>query len=171
LFTVKKDSKVSSYPPLLGVFSCGNYFGIFLAALDANNLYYMKNIVGFAIIAFALALVSFNKTPNFTIDAVATAFRSGNVDQISPYLDYRVDIMLPEKADSYSKSQAEMIIRDFFDNNVVRNFQVKQKGENGGAEFCIGVLQTRNGDYRTSLFMKQKGDKQYLQEIRFQPLQ
>ena len=171
MFTVEKESKGSSYPPLLGVFSCGNYFGIFLAALGPNNLYFMKNIMGFAILAFSLALVSFKKTPTFTIDAVAIAFRSGNVDQISPYLDYRVDIMLPEKSDSYSKSQAEMIIRDFFDNNGVRNFQVKQKGENGGSEFCIGVLQTRNGDFRTSLFMKQKGGKQYLQEIRFQPLQ
>jgi hypothetical protein len=170
LFTVKKDSKVSSYPLLLGIFSCWNYFGIFLAGLGVNNLYYMKNIVGFTILAFSLSLASF-KTPTFTIDAVAVAFRSGNVDQISTYFDYRVDISLPEKSDSYSKSQAEMIIRDFFDNNGVRNFQVKQKGENAGSEFCIGVLQTRNGDFRTSLFMKQKGDKQYLQEIRFQPLQ
>ena len=120
--------------------------------------------------AISLFLVSF-KSPSFTIDAVATAFRSGDVNQLSQYLDYRVDISLPEKTDSYSKSQAEMIIRDFFESNGVRNFQVNRKGENGGSEFCIGILQTRNGNFRTSLFMKQKGEKQFLQEIRFQLIQ
>ncbi len=128
----------------------------------------MKNLAGSVILIFSLFLLSFKP---HSIDDVATAIRSGNVDQLSLYLDYRVDISLPDKTDSYSKIQAEMIIRDFFTLNVVRNFQVKQKGENAGLFYCIGVLQTHNGDYRTSLFMKQKGDRQYLQELRFQPVQ
>ena len=52
--------------------------------------------------------------------------KSGNISQLSRFLDTRVDISLPEKSDTYSKSQAEMIIRDFFNTNVVRNFLVKQ---------------------------------------------
>ena len=127
----------------------------------------MKNLAGWALI-ISLFLVSFKP---FNIDEVATAIRSGNVDQLSIYLDYRVDISLPDKTDTYSKSQAEMIIRDFFTRNAVRNFQIKQRGETGGSEFCIGTLQTQNGDYRTSLFMKQKGDKLLLQELRFQTVQ
>jgi hypothetical protein len=130
----------------------------------------MKNIAGLVMISVALVLGSF-KSPDLSIDTIAGAFRSGNVDQLSPYLDYRVDIALPDKTDTYSKSQAEMVIRDFFENNGVRNFQVKQKGETAGSEFCVGLLQTRNGDFRTSIFLKQKGDKQYLQEIRFQAIQ
>ena len=129
----------------------------------------MKNLAGLAFTAIALVLLSF-KSPSFEIDTVVGAFRTGNVDQIAPYLDYRVDISLPEKSDTYSKSQAEMIIRDFFVNNGVLNFQVKQKGETGGSQFCVGILRTRNGDFRTCLFMKLKGDKLFLQEIRFQPI-
>jgi hypothetical protein len=64
-----------------------------------------------------------------------------------------------------------MIIRDFFNSNVVQNFLVKHKGGNAGSEYCVGVLQTRNGDYRTTLFMRQKGDRQLLQELRFQSVQ
>jgi uncharacterized protein DUF4783 len=133
----------------------------------------MKTIVGLALLSVSLFLVSFRSpvSPSVTIDDIAVAMRSGNVGQISRYLDTRVDISLPDKSDTYSKSQAEMIIRDFFSTNVVRNFLVKRKGENSGSEFCVGVLQTRNGDYRTTLFMKQKGDKQLLQELRFQAVQ
>jgi len=126
----------------------------------------MKSILGLAVMTMALVLVSFRT--DYNIDDIATAMRSGNINQLSRYLDTRVDIALPDKSDTYSKSQAEMIIRDFFKTNVVRNFLVKHKGENSGLEFCIGILQTRNGDYRTTLFIKQKGDRLLLQDLRFQ---
>jgi len=129
----------------------------------------MKRVLGLAVLSVALVLVSFR--PDYNIDDIAIAMRSGNINQLSRFLDTRVDIALPEKSDTYSKSQAEMIIRDFFNTNVVRNFLVKHKGENSGLEFCIGTLQTRNGDYRTTLFIKQKGDRLLLQELRFQSAQ
>jgi hypothetical protein len=137
----------------------------------------MKSILGLAALTFSLVLVSFRPpstpsiSPSFSLDDVAFAIRSGNAGQLSQYLDSRVDISLPEKSDTYSKSQAEMIIRDFFSTNGVQNFQIKHKGENGGSEFCVGILQTHNGDYRTTLFMKHKGDRQLLQELRFQSAQ
>jgi len=121
---------------------------------------------GLVVLTVALLLVSFR--PTYTLDDITTAIRVGNVGELSRYLDSRVDISLPEKSDTYSKIQAEMIIRDFFSTNGVQNFLVKRRGTNGGSEFCVGVLQTRNGDYRTTFFIKQKGDKQYLQELRFQ---
>jgi hypothetical protein len=120
-----------------------------------------------SMLTLALVLVSFR--PVYTFDDIAVAIRLGNAGELSRYLDNRVDISLPEKSDSYSKIQAEMIIRDFFSTNGVQNFLIKHKETNGGGSaFCVGVLQTHNGDYRTTLFIKQKGDKQLLQELRFQ---
>src|SRR5579872_6476624 len=126
----------------------------------------MKSVLGLALITLTLVLVSFR--PEYSIDDITGAMRSGNISKLSRYLDSRVDISLPEKSDTYSKSQAEMIIRDFFNTNVVRNFLIKNRGENGGSEFCIGLLQTRNGDYRTTLFIKEKDGRLVLQELRFQ---
>jgi hypothetical protein len=127
----------------------------------------MKSILGLAVLTVTLVLVSFR--PLYTLDEIAGAIRVGNADQLSRYLDSRVDISLPEKSDTYSKMQAEMIIRDFFTTNEVKDFLVKKRVNNGGgSEFCVGVLQTRNGDYRTTLFIRQKGNVQLLQELRFQ---
>ena len=134
----------------------------------------MKSLTGWAMAFFSLVLFSFrtsHNTDSYNLDAVATAFRSGNVSQLSPYLDIRVDISLPDKTDSYSKSQAEMVIRDFFNTHAVRNFKIIQQGESGDYIFCTGILQTLSGNYRTTLFFRQKGEKQYLQEIRFQSVQ
>ena len=102
------------------------------------------------------------------MDAVVTAIRAGNVSRLSPFFDSRVDISLPDKSDTYSRSQAEMVIGDFFNTNGVQNFKITQQGESGANFFCTGLLLTRSGNFRTTLFFKQKGDKEYLQEIRFQ---
>lgn len=103
-----------------------------------------------------------------SIDEVVTALKTGNVAGISKFFDNTVDITMPSNSNSYSKSQAEMILRDFFSNNAVKSFEVLHKGENGGSQYCIGTLVTRNGSFRTTVFMKLKSDKQFLQEIRFE---
>ena len=72
-------------------------------------------------------------------------------------------------SDSSSTATNERL-RDFFTNDPVRDFQVKHKGKSDGSEFCFGVLVTKNGSYRTKLYMKQKGDMQLLQEIGLQKL-
>lgn len=126
----------------------------------------MKKTLLILLATSAVFITSFR--PIYSIEEVVSAMKSGNANQLSKYFDDRVDISLPNKSDNYSKTQAEMILKDFFSSNEVRNFQVKHKGENNGAQFCIGLLQTRNGNFRTKLYMKQKGERQVLQEIGFQ---
>jgi hypothetical protein len=129
----------------------------------------MKRLTGWVLAVVAIILVSYRSFDN--MDLVVTAIRSGNVTQLSSFFDVRVDITLPDKSDTYSKTQAEMVIGDFFNTNVVQNFKITQQGESGGTVYCAGILQTRSGNYRTTLFFRQKGDKHFLQEIRFQNLE
>jgi hypothetical protein len=126
----------------------------------------MKRLTGWILAVMAIVLVSYRSFDNMNV--VVTAIRSGNVTQLSPFFDVRVDITLPDKSDTYSRTQAEMVIGDFFNTNVVQNFKITQQGESGGTVYCAGILQTRSGNYRTTLFFRQKGDKHFLQEIRFQ---
>jgi hypothetical protein len=126
----------------------------------------MKVLTGWVLALTSIILVSYRSFDN--MDVVVTAIRSGNVTQLSPFFDVRVDITLPDKSDTYSRTQAEMVIGDFFNTNVVQNFKITQQGESGGTFYCAGLLQTRSGNYRTTLFFRQKGDKHFLQEIRFQ---
>ncbi|HWC53267.1 MAG TPA: DUF4783 domain-containing protein, partial [Chitinophagaceae bacterium] len=68
------------------------------------------------------------------IDGVIGALRSGNAEELSKYFDDNVELTLPDKSDNYSKAQAVLIMRDFFNNNNVTNFEVKHKGDNGGGQ-------------------------------------
>jgi antitoxin component YwqK of YwqJK toxin-antitoxin module len=103
-----------------------------------------------------------------SIDEVINAMKAGNSAEIARFFDNTIEINMPEKSNSYSRSQAELVLKDFFNTNIVKNFEVMHKGENAGSQYCIGTLVTRNGSFRTTIFMKQKGDKQLLQEITFE---
>ncbi len=127
----------------------------------------MKNILSTLLLSSVLVLSSF--TTQSGIDEVIGALRSGNATQLSSNFDENVEITLPDKSDSYSKAQAQLIVRDFFGNNGVKGFDVKHKGDSpGGGHFCIGTLQTNTGNFRTNVFMKVKNGKEVVKEIRFQ---
>jgi Domain of unknown function (DUF4783) len=130
----------------------------------------MKTIFTSLLLASMIALSSFAQRTN-NIDAVIGALRSGNATELSSYFDENVELTLPEQNDSYSKAQAVLILKDFFNNNGVKSFEVKHKGDNGGGQYCIGTLQTKSGNFRTTVFMKVKNNKDLVKEIRFQPIE
>jgi hypothetical protein len=104
------------------------------------------------------------------IDELISAMKSGNAAGVTKYFDNYVDITMPDKSSNYSRSQGEVIIKDFFTSNGVKNFDVKHKGNNDNGEYCIGTLQTKNGSYRATVYMRLKGNKQVIQDIRIQQL-
>ncbi len=126
----------------------------------------MKKIVTLICAALFFTLSSFKSAPG--LDDVINALRSGNASELAKYVDDNIEISLPAKSDSYSRSQAIMILQDFFTSNGVKTFEVKHRGDNGGSQFCIGTLQTKSGSYRTTFFMTEKNGKQLVKEIRFQ---
>ena len=103
-----------------------------------------------------------------SIDEVITALKAGNAADLARFFDNTVEINMPNKSNDYSKSQGELVLKDFFSSNTVKGFIVIHKGENSGSQYCIGTLLTRTGSYRTTIYMKQKGDKQVLQGITFE---
>jgi Domain of unknown function (DUF4783) len=125
----------------------------------------MKTLIPALTLSLAFVLVSF--TGQVGIDEVISAIKSGNAGELSKFIDDNVEITLPDKSDSYSKSQATLILRDFFRNNGVKNFEVKHKGDGQSGQFCVGTLMTNSGNYRTTVFMRMKSNKQIVKELRF----
>lgn len=99
---------------------------------------------------------------------ILDAIKKGDAAEVAKFFDNTVEITLPEKSNSYSKSQAELVLREFFNANTVKGFEVIHQSENAASQYCIGNLKTSNGQYRITIYMKQKGNKQVVQEIRFE---
>lgn len=130
----------------------------------------MKTLFTSLLLGSAMLLSAFALQKN-SIDEVIGALRSGNSTQLSGFFDENVELTLPDKSDSYSKAQAQLIIKDFFANNGVKGFELKHKGDSPSGHFCIGTLQTNAGNFRTNVFMKVKNGKEVVKEIRFQSIE
>ncbi len=128
----------------------------------------MKQIFTFLSIAVLFTISAFK--PVSSLDDVISALRSGNATELAKYIDDNIEITLPDKAESYSRSQAVAVLQDFFNNNGVKGYELKHKGDNGGSQFCIGTLQTKAGNYRTTVFMNTKNGRQLVKEIKFQSM-
>jgi len=127
----------------------------------------MKKI---ALLSFGLVALLSSFRLQSGIEDVIDALKSGNASGVAKHFDTYIDITMPDKSSNYSKSQAELIIKDFFANNGIKNFELKHKGDNENGQYCIGTLQTKNGNFRTTVYMRMKGNKQVIQDIRFQSL-
>lgn len=129
----------------------------------------MKRMLSTLLLGSVLMLSSF--TAQNGIDEVIGALRTGNSSQLSNFFDDHLELTLPDKSDSYSRAQAQMIVKDFFGNNGVKGFELKHKGDSPGGHFCIGTLQTNAGNFRTNVFMRVKNGKEVVKEIRFQAIE
>ncbi len=123
-------------------------------------MFYLKTIL---VLLFASALFSFAAS----IDEVVSAIKLGDAPKISKYFDNMVEISINEKSHSYSKSQAEMVLRDFFSNKGVKTFKVAHRGNTHDSEYCVGSLTTESGDFRTTIFMKVRGDRKVINSLIF----
>lgn len=101
--------------------------------------------------------------------AVANAFATGNVAAMSEHFDAKVDLTLRGKENSYSKAQAEQMVRDFFARNQAKSYQEVHRGNSkDGALYSIGSLTTAGGTYRTYVLMKNVGGKMRVQQLRIE---
>ncbi|MEO6818375.1 MAG: DUF4783 domain-containing protein [Ginsengibacter sp.] len=123
----------------------------------------MKNIL--LTLAISLIMTSFSAISQTSI---INAIKSGDATELSTYFDKIVEINLPDKSNSYSKSQAELVLRNFFSINPVKDLTIIHQSETAGSQYFIGNLITANGKFRTTVYLKQKGDKLFIQELRFE---
>ena len=124
--------------------------------------------------AFTLSLmllsVSFTtKAQSAELGQIASAIKAGNAKGLATFFDTSLEVTILTQEGSYSNSQAEAVVKNFFTKNVPSDFQIIHKGDSGGnSKYAIGKLQTSNGTFRTYIYVKQKGDKQLIQQLRFE---
>jgi hypothetical protein len=114
-----------------------------------------------------LAIILFSSFFYISLTNIINAMKSGNATEVAKYFDETVEITFADKSNSYSKQKAEQVIRDFFTKNSVSSFDVIHQSKNDDSQYCIGNLITKNGTFRTMIYVKQKNQKQVIQELRF----
>ena len=125
---------------------------------------YLKHII----FTFGLVLsfsIAFAQAP---LESIRSSFGAGNVGGISRHFDKAVSLSITGSQDTYSRSQAEMVLRDFFNKNAPKAMNIEHNGENNSGSYAIGTLVTSNGNYRAYFALRHKESGYFIQEIRIE---
>jgi hypothetical protein len=121
------------------------------------------------IITVALSASSYVSAQSVDIpDEITLAFKAGNVDVLSKYLNSTVELALLDKEDFYTRKIAEGILKDFFRDHPTSDFVIKHKGGRAESAYAIGTLRTRNGNFRVYFLLKNIESKPLIHQLRIE---
>jgi Na+-transporting NADH:ubiquinone oxidoreductase subunit NqrC len=125
-------------------------------------------ILLFSLAAFAQEPVKYASAAS-VLDNVAAAIRSNDSRELAKYFNNTIEVSLLDQEGTYSKGQAEMIIKNFFAKNPAISFVVNQKGSSaGGAQFLIGSYKSGAAVLRTYVLLKPNAGQLLIQQIQFE---
>lgn len=99
---------------------------------------------------------------------LSLAFKTGNVERISEYLNSTVELVILDKEDFYSKKVAKSILSDFFRDHPAREFVIKHQGGQNDANFAIGNLKTTKGSFRVYFLLKKVDSSPLIHQLRIE---
>ena len=129
----------------------------------------MKNI-SILIIVLLTSVLAFAFNQNGIVENIESAIKTGNATAIKGYCNNTIDLVVPGNEGTYSKTQAEQILKQFFTSNKPATYVHKQQGSSqGGSIFVIGNLKTTNNkEFRIYFLLKKNGDGFVIQQLQFE---
>jgi len=100
---------------------------------------------------------------------VIKAMQDSDARKLSAHFNTAIDLGFPGNENSYSISQAEMIMRDFFRKHPADSFTVTRQGTtNGSSHFIIGDYRSGAKVFQAYILLRQVQERQRIQKIRFE---
>ena len=97
------------------------------------------------------------------ISQVKSALNTGSSKELIKYLDKTSDIDIEGDKSAYSKTQAEVVLKDFFQNYPPTNFQIIHQGASrAGSPYVIGQYSFKSGSFRVWIRLKQLSEEKYV---------
>jgi hypothetical protein len=126
--------------------------------------YILRNWFLFAFLIFPFFL----KAQGDVINNVKTAIKTGSSKELIKYLGSSVELNLEGEKTTYSKTQAEFVLKDFFRKYVPADFQyIHQGASKEGFKYAIGKYTFENGSFRVWILFKHKDGVYYADTMDF----
>lgn len=128
------------------------------------------------VFSFALALaicssfIEVDRSLQDLFNKLTSSIAIGSAEEIINHCYSSVELETPESRGIYSKSQAEQILKRFFDQHPPQSFELEHQGySNSGSKFAVGKY-TDTGDetFRLSIFAKKNEGIYQVHELRFE---
>lgn len=114
----------------------------------------MKSITLLFIFIF-VGSMAYGQTQTEVVNNVKAAMKAGSSKELVRYFNEIVSLNIDGEKSNYSKTQSEIIIRDFFTANPPSTFDyIHQGNSKEGLLYTIGQYSHPNGTYRVYMLLK-----------------
>lgn len=108
------------------------------------------------------------KAQDDVINNVRLAIKTGSSKELSQYFGSMVELNFDGEKSSYSKSQAEFVLKDFFKKNPPKDFEyIHQGSSKQGFKYVIGNYNIENSSFRIWILFKKDNNKYFVDTIDF----
>lgn len=132
----------------------------------------MKNLKNLIFLFLLVAIFSspaiIAQTSGGIPEGISATIKAGNSREFSRFFNTNIELVLPNTEDVYSKTQAELIIKDFFVKNPPTNFVILHQGGKETSRYAIGTLTTTKGVFRVYFLLKIKDSEALIHQLRIE---
>jgi len=133
------------------------------------SLFFSLNIFAYPVDSASSKDSTINRINDDITNNIAAAINSGDAKKLATYFNSSIDLTVPSSDGVYSKSQAEMIVKNFFTQYPPVSFKINQQGtSNEGSQFSIGTLVTKTTKFRTYFLIKKVNGVPLIHQLQFE---
>lgn len=126
----------------------------------------LLSFVPILLVSFVKVVFVINSNPNNTLAVLERAFAEADSKKICAHIDNKILLEINNSESVFSKSQAEIILKDFFDKNKPKSFKVNSKSITKENYAMIGTLSTETDkNFRVSVKLREVGNVFVLDKI------
>jgi len=132
----------------------------------------MKTIRIKAVLIFLIIIISVTVRSQEAVQAsgkITAAIKAGNSKDLSVYFNSNIELTVLDNDGTYSKSQAEIIMKDFFSKNPPQDFTINHNGSSKDmSQYYIGSYKTKQQTFRIYFLMKPGDEKMLIQQLQIE---
>jgi len=104
------------------------------------------------------------------LDPIAGYIGAGNAHGLATYFDEIVQLTIDGREGTYSKVQAERIMKDFFRQYPSKSFTIEHASEADEVimQYAIGTYSSGSKEFRTYIYLNKKGERMLIRELSFE---
>lgn len=101
-------------------------------------------------------------------EEITESLKKGDAKGLSKYFNTNIEMAILNKEGIYSKSQAEQVLKNFFDKYPAKKFQFIHTGGIEGSNYAIGEYESNNAKFRITIYLKNNNKNSLIHQLRIQ---
>ncbi len=130
--------------------------------------HYFKSTTLAFILALGFSFTLFAQSSSTISPDIVNATKDGSAADLAEFFNDNIELVIPQKSGIFSKSQAEMVLKDFFAQNPPDDFKIIHEGSRQNASFAIGNYSSGTTVFRIYFLTKKVNGNLLIHQLRIE---